>query len=152
MDIVIVKGDMNYINDCEEALVNSELGNRYFLAEGKARSALEEGFSKNEIYVAIDQNNKCLGFMWVITNGMFHSYPYLHIIAVKKEIRGLGIGKQLLKYLEDKFKDHKKMFLVAADFNPRAKKLYEAIGYKEVGVIPGLYLEGITEYIMMKLL
>ncbi|MDF2881790.1 MAG: GCN5-like N-acetyltransferase [Clostridiaceae bacterium] len=30
MDITIVKGSIDYINDCEDALVNSELGARYF--------------------------------------------------------------------------------------------------------------------------
>jgi len=43
-----------------------------------------------------------------------------------------------------------KIFLVVADFNPKARKLYEQIGYKEVGQIPDLYKEGVTEYLMMK--
>ena len=37
-----------------------------------------------------------------------------------------------------------------ADFNPEAKRFYEKNGYRQVGEIPGLYREGITEYIMMK--
>ena len=40
---------------------------------------------------------------------------------------------------------------LVADFNPDAKILYEKIGYMEIGIIPGLYREGITEYLMMKL-
>jgi hypothetical protein len=31
------------------------------------------------------------GFLWFINNGAFHSFPYLHIIAVKEEFRNLGI-------------------------------------------------------------
>jgi hypothetical protein len=30
MKITIIKGSIEYINDCEDALVNSELGKRYF--------------------------------------------------------------------------------------------------------------------------
>ena len=30
MEITIVKGSMDYINDCEEIVLNSELGIRYF--------------------------------------------------------------------------------------------------------------------------
>jgi ribosomal protein S18 acetylase RimI-like enzyme len=41
-------------------------------------------------------------------------------------------------------------FLVVADFNPDAKRLYERLGYQQVGVLPGLYKEGVTEYLMMK--
>lgn len=53
MNIKIIKGNLNHINDCGEALINSELGKRYFTESGRARKALEEGFSKEEIYVAV---------------------------------------------------------------------------------------------------
>jgi len=152
MEMKIVKGNMNYIDDCEKALVNSELGRRYFSKEGSARKALEEGFSKEEIYIAIDDNNSCKGFIWYILNGIFHSFPFLHILAVNEEDRKHGIGKKLLKFFEDTcFKDYSKVFLLVADFTPEAKALYERIGYIEVASIPNLYKEGITQDLMMKL-
>jgi hypothetical protein len=43
MEITIVKGSMDYINDCEDALLNSELGIRYFSKKGSARKTLEDG-------------------------------------------------------------------------------------------------------------
>ncbi len=151
MDKTIIKGKINYINDCEDTLLDSELGKRYFSNEGSARKSLEEGFSKNEIYVAIDNNNNCKGFVWIIFNGIFHSFPYIHIIAVKNENRGQGIGKSLLRFAENLcFEKDSKIFLVVADFNPNAKKLYESIGYSEICGIPNLYRNGITEYLMMK--
>jgi ribosomal protein S18 acetylase RimI-like enzyme len=151
MDITVVKGSIGCINDCEDALVNSELGKRYFSEKGSARKSLEEGFSKGEIYVAIDNENNCKGFVWVILNGIFHSFPYIHIIAVKSETRGQGIGKILLKFVEDVYyKNYSKLFLVVADFNADAKKLYERIGYSTIGDIPNLYRNGITECLMMK--
>jgi len=52
--------------------------------------------------------------------------------------------------LHYKISDRDKLFLVVADFNPNAKGFYESMGYHQVGEIPGLYREGITEYIMMK--
>lgn len=152
MEVKIVKGSAHYINDCEEALVNSELGIRYFSKLGSARKALEEGFAKEEIYIAIDGDNNCVGFIWFILDGIFHSCPYLHIITVKEESRKHGIGKKLLQFFEETcFKDFSKLFLVVADFNPDAKRLYEKIGYIQVGTIPSLYRDGITEYLMMKL-
>ncbi|AJA47022.1 acetyltransferase [Clostridium pasteurianum DSM 525 = ATCC 6013] len=152
MEVTIIKGNMNYINECEDALLNSELGRRYFSEKGSARKALKEGFNKEEIYIALDSNLRCMGFIWYILDGIFHSLPYLHIIAVKKENRKHGIGKKLLKFFEDVcFKDYTKIFLVVADFNPESKRLYERIGYSEVGSIPSLYREGVTEYLMMKL-
>ncbi|MBU3128657.1 GNAT family N-acetyltransferase [Clostridium tagluense] len=152
MEITILKGSMDYINDCEDALLNSELGIKYFSEKGSARKALEDGFNKEEIYVALDVNQNCKGFIWFISEGAFHSFPYIHIIAVKKENRKLGIGKKLLEFFEEIcFRDYTKLFLVVADFNPDAKMLYESIGYIEIAIIPSLYREGITEYLMMKL-
>jgi len=151
MNIKIIKAGISYINDCEEALVNSEIGKRYFSKEGSAKKHLEEGFSKKEIYVALE-DNKCLGFVWVIENGIFHSFPYIHIIAVKEESRGKGIGKILLNFVEKVyFEKYSKLFLVVGDFNPQAKRLYEKLGYSLIGDIKDLYRDGITESLMMKI-
>ncbi len=152
MGITIDKGNIEHLRDCEEALVNSELGRRYFSQAGSARSSLEKGFENDDIYVALDDDRICIGFVWVIANGIFHSFPYIHIIAVKSEKRGQGIGKKLLKHVEDVYYSNcSKLFLLVADFNPEAKRLYESIGYTEIGKIPDLYRKGITECLMMKL-
>ena len=99
----------------------------------------------------MDNNNSCIGFLWFVKNGAFYSFPYLHIIAVKEECRNHGIGKKLLNFFEDIcFKDKDRLFLVVADFNPNAKRLYESIGYVEVGYLPNLYRQGINEHLMMK--
>ncbi len=150
MDITTLKGSIDYLDDCEDALVNSDLGKRYFSEKGSARKSLEEGFYKNEIYVAVEYNH-CKGFIWVINNGIFHSFPYIHIVAVKSEYRGQGIGEVLLRFVENEcFTDYSKLFLVVADFNPNAKRLYERLGYTEIGEIPDLYRKGIRECLMMK--
>lgn len=150
MDITIIKGNINHLDDCEVALVNSELGKRYFSENESARKSLEEGFDKNEIYVAVD-NDECKGFIWVIPKGIFHSFPYIHIIAVKSKNRGQGIGEALLRFVENEyFTCNAKLFLVVADFNPNAKRLYERLGYSEIGEIPNLYRNGISECLMMK--
>ncbi len=146
----IIKAEMEHLNDCVIALQNSDLGRIYFSQENKAVEAISKGIAKQEIFVAVDNVGLCLGFIWVIRYGAFHSFPYLHIIAVKKEFRGMGIGKKLLDYFEKENAQSSKVFLVVADFNPSAKLLYEKIGYREVGVIPNLYKNGVVEYLMMK--
>ena len=151
MKITITKAHKMHLEDCKIALLNSKLGAEYFASEEKAISALTEGITKGEIFVAVNEGGECLGFIWFILGGAFHSYPYLHIIAVKERFRGLGIGKKLLSFFEGTaFTDHSKVFLVVADFNPDAKRLYESLGYQQVGVLPGLYKQGVTEYLMMK--
>ena len=80
------------------------------------------------------------------------SIDYINIISVKEESHNQGVGKELLEFAEKfSFKDYSKLFLVVADFNPKAKRLYDRIGYSEIGYIPNLHREGITECLMMKI-
>ena len=151
MKISITKAHKIYLDDCKDALLNSKLGQEYFVTEEKAISALTEGITKGEMYVAVNEGGECLGFIWFIVGGAFHSFPYLHIIAVKEKYRGQGIGKKLISFFEQTvFPDNSKVFLVVADFNPDAKRLYESLGYQQVGMLPSLYKDGVTEYLMMK--
>jgi ribosomal protein S18 acetylase RimI-like enzyme len=153
MGITIIKAELTHLPDCCMALENSELGRVYFSAKESAARVIEEGISKGELFVAVDEDSRCLGFIWVVVKGAFHSFPYLHIIAVKEEHRSKGVGKMLLNYLENTIADHStKLFLVVADFNPKAMKLYQSLGYKEIGVLPDLYREGVHEHLMMKTL
>ncbi len=151
MEVSIIKAEEKHSVDCISALQKSELGRVHFSKENSAFKSVNEGISKGEIFVAINKEGLCLGFIWVVQNGAFHSFPYLHLIAVKEEYRNLGIGKKLLQYFEDtNAKENSKLFLVVADFNVGAKRLYEKVGYQEVCVIPDLYKKGIAEHLMMK--
>lgn len=150
MDILIKQGSLEYLDDCEQALIHSELGNKYFAKEGSAKKAILEGLEQGTLYVALI-NDICVGFIWYLPKGAFHSFPYLHIISVKEAYRSKGIGKELIEFVEElAFVSADKIFLVVADFNPEAKRFYDKMGYHQVGEIPGLYREGIVEYLMMK--
>ena len=152
MNIHIKAADMKYIDSCVEILQKSDLGKAYFSDYRKAADMLTYAVGQKNVYVALNENRKCMGFIYYMTNGVFGSYPYLHIIAVKEEYRSCGIGKQLIKYFEDNASDSSstKYFLTVDDFNPRAKKLYENLGYKCVGQLPDFYKKGINCYLMMK--
>ena len=152
MNIHIKAADMKYIDSCVEILQKSDLGKAYFSDYRKAADMLTYAVGQKNVYVALNENRKCMGFIYYMTNGVFGSYPYLHIIAVKEEYRSCGIGKQLIKYFEDNASDSSstKYFLTVDDFNPRAKILYENLGYKCVGELPDFYKKGINCYLMMK--
>lgn len=149
MNIKIEKGKLLYLSDCKEALLDSELGRKYF-NEDSGEKAILEGLEQETLYVAII-DNECASFAFYIPNGIFHSFPYFHLIAIKDKYRSKGIGKKLIYFLETlAFTNKDKVFFVVADFNPDAKRLYEKLGYKQVGEIPNLYRNGINEYLMMK--
>lgn len=54
MDIRIEKGTRQYLNDCEEALLNSELGRKYFTGAGAGKKAVPGEF----IGIPIKRNRK----------------------------------------------------------------------------------------------
>ena len=148
--ITFAKGNEQHLKDCKDALCQSTLGEKYFSSPGSAENAILEGIRQRNLYVALI-GEACIGFTYIIPKGAFHSFPYLHIIAIKEEYRGQGVGKALLDYSEwiaSEVAD--KIFLVVADYNPEAKRFYERNGYQQVGEIPNLYRPGITEYLMTK--
>lgn len=152
MEIRLCQGTQEHLSDCQEALMNSDLGRVYFNDAEKARKAVVEFIDTGKLLVALNEDHVCLGFIGYIPNGAFHSFPYLHIIAVKTEYRNLGVGRMMMESFETMiFKESSKVFLVVADFNPKAKLFYEKIGYVNVGTIPDLYKAGVTEYLMMKI-
>ncbi len=144
----IIKGSEKYLLGCAEALEDSDLGKYYFARKGSAKEAVLEGINAGTLYVALE-NEELRGFMYYLPNGVFHSFPYLHLIVTKKSNRSCGVGTEMLHYLET-IVNIPKIFLVVADFNPDAKRFYEKNGYKQVGRIDSLYRPGIAENLMMK--
>lgn len=61
MDISFAKAEIEYLEDCKTALMHSELGRVYFADENKARQAITEGITKEEIIVALNHEGNCLG-------------------------------------------------------------------------------------------
>ena len=99
-DITFAKGNEQHLKDCKDALCQSTLGERYFSSPASAEIAILEGIRQENLYVAFI-GEECVGFTYIIPKGAFHSFPYLHIIAVKEEYRNKGIGKALLDFSEN---------------------------------------------------
>jgi ribosomal protein S18 acetylase RimI-like enzyme len=151
LELSIVKGSLQHLSACTEALLDSEIGAIYFSPEKQALAFLSEGLTKEEVYVALDTNGDCLGYIWFTLNGAFSRFPYVRNIAIKKRHRGKGIGKQLLSFFEEKgFNASSTVFLLVSNFNTKAQKFYREMGYQEIGRIPDLVRGGVTEHIMMK--
>ena len=151
MEIRIEAASDLHLEECADILQYSRLGEEYFPDREDAVSLLTEGIEKEEIYVALDEDGTCLGFIYYILKGAFDAFPYLKLIAVRKDRRSMGVGSNLLQFFEDAvFPESSRVFLVVADFNGDAQRLYERLGYRQIGEIPGLYRDWITEHLMVK--
>lgn len=150
MELTVCVANPAHLEDCKAALLGSEIGEMYFTPE-RATSFISDGISKGEIYVALGTDSICCGYIWFTLDGTFYSFPYVRNLMVKSEFRGQGVGKVLLDYFEQvSFLKSGKVFLLVSEHNSRAKKFYERHGYQEVGFIPDLIREGLSEYLMMK--
>jgi len=138
-----------------EILLDSYLGEEYFSRE-VAEPILKEATKKHELFVAKDKDGEVLGFYRIVMNGTFNIFAYIHLIAVRKDIRGGGIGTKLLADAEKRivqdqgYPFFKKVFLLLGKKNRKAKGYYEKNGYIRVGTIPSLFSPGVDEYLMMK--
>lgn len=90
------------------------------------------------------------GFALVNRRGVVGS-PYLATLAVAREHRERGIGSRLVEYVEDVFRPEAlHLFICVSSFNPRAKRLYERLGYCQVGELPDYFIDGASEALMHK--
>lgn len=98
MNINIISGTLDHMQACKDAYANSRLGQVYSPPGDLLKSRLAEGINKGEIFVAVDKNDQCLGFIWIALRGAFNQFPYCRMLAVKQQYRGQGIGTALLNY------------------------------------------------------
>jgi len=101
------------------------------------------------VFTGVRGETRC-GFVLLHARGVVGS-PYLATIAVDEPFRSQGIGAELIAFAEDYFRGHARhMFLCVSSFNPRARALYERLGYRQVGELPDYLIDGASELLMHK--
>jgi ribosomal protein S18 acetylase RimI-like enzyme len=105
-----------------------------------------------EIQVAVGQENQVIGFLrW--SPDAFLGQPYLKLLAVAPEHGRRGVGRALLAWLETEVFQHRRaanLFLCVSDFNQPARQFYQALGYREVGVLASYLRTGKDEVLLRK--
>ena len=103
---------------------------------------------EREVFVA-ELDKKITGVLILHLGGSFDGY--IQLLAVFPEFQNRGLGEQIMKFAEDKiFQRSKNVFLSVSDFNQRAKKFYERLGYKKVGELEDFLVAGQNEFLMRK--
>jgi [ribosomal protein S18]-alanine N-acetyltransferase len=90
-----------------------------------------------------------VGFITLNLKGAF--VGYVQSIAVAEEARGQGVGSAILHFAEERiFREHANVFLCVSSFNDGARRLYERLGYRVVGVLEAFLVAGHDEILMRK--
>lgn len=89
--------------------------------------------SKNSfLYTAKDAEGNRLGFIWfTIRGGSGNQYAYICDVIIEEPHRGRGLGKQLMRLIEDKVKEQglSRIGLHVFGFNEPAIRVYQSLGY-----------------------
>jgi len=114
---------------------------------GSCRDALNR--PGTELLIARNADNAPVGFLLVAPYGLAGS-PYISSIAVSTEMRGRGIGSELLRFAERRFAGRAHLFLLVSSFNQKARELYLRHGYECVGELKDYCVPGQSEFILHK--
>jgi ribosomal protein S18 acetylase RimI-like enzyme len=98
---------------------------------------------------ALVVNGELDAFIATVADGIGFE-PMIEYLCVKASLRGQGIGTAFVKFFEDLYERADNLYMFVSDINPRAKALYERLGYRQVGEWPDYNLVGQTEYLMRK--
>ena len=104
-----------------------------------------------ECYLAHNEGGEggLAGFILLNLHGTF--VGYIQTLCIAPDFRGQGCGSQLVAFAEQRiFRDHPNVFLCVSSFNHSARKLYERLGYTQVGEIKDFLVAGHSEVLLRK--
>jgi ribosomal-protein-alanine N-acetyltransferase len=103
---------------------------------------------EREVWLAWQAETRA-GFAVLNLKGAF--VGYVQTLCIAEPSRGRGLGSELLAFCEARlFRDFKNVFLCVSSFNPRARALYERLGYESVGALRDFVVAGHDEILMRK--
>ncbi len=159
----IVKAQKTDLEQCVDILFVPGLGELYYPQRELLYTELEKRISAGEVFIekiaaggGITSEPDIQGVIWYQREGLFCSFPYLHMIAVRDECRRQGIGSALMDFYEQdslrvgKNKIRTRAFLLVSEQNLPAQRFYQGRGYVEVGRFEKLFRRGVTEILLMK--
>jgi [ribosomal protein S18]-alanine N-acetyltransferase len=101
-----------------------------------------------EVWVA-REDGAARGFIILLLHGAF--VGYIQVVCVAADARSSGVGSKLVAFAEERiFRQFPNVFLCVSSINPRARQLYERLGYKLVGELDDYLVRGYSEFLMRK--
>ena len=78
---------------------------------------------------------------------------YLELLALFPPYQGLGLGREVMAFVETRARPHTKNFWTAVSaFNHRGRLFYQKLGFLEVATLENLIKEGHDELLLRKIL
>ena len=89
-------------NRFAQIIMSTTLGKTYYPNEAFLRHEIVNAPIEDERFLLADEEtNENIGVLWINRRGAFHSFPFLHVIAIRSEYQGRGYGREAMKLFED---------------------------------------------------
>jgi len=131
---------------CAEMMLTTEPWITLRLTRENALATLYD--TAKEVYAARDASGVA-GFVVIDMRGLLRGY--IQTVCVRADRRGTGLGSRLVRFAEDRiFHESPNVFICVSSFNPRARQLYERLGFEVVGPLHELIVPGHHELLLRK--
>jgi ribosomal protein S18 acetylase RimI-like enzyme len=131
---------------CAEMMLTTEPWITLRLTRENALATLYD--TAKEVYAARDARGVA-GFVIIDMRGLMRGY--IQTVCVRGDRRGEGVGSRLVRFAEDRiFRESPNVFICVSSFNPDARRLYERLGFEQVGTLRELIVPGHDELVLRK--
>lgn len=153
MEVQIRQAEKGRLEEYVQIMRDSKLYDRYYKPdENRLYAILQDALDREALFIAERSDGQAAGLMICEWKGMLGAFPYLALLGVRKDCRGMGVGHKLIKTFEAISRELKarNTFICVSSFNPRARALYVSLGYRKIAQVPDCFVNGIEENILMK--
>lgn len=151
--IDIKKAEMGKLEEYKTIFNNCSLYNHYFKKTDLLDQWLTNAIKKGEGFVAVDRNGEAVGWATICPcDPLTDNLPHLMLLAVKENFRGRGIGQMMIHFYTEVMKGLgcEECAIIVSDWNPRARKLYDSLGFKLRKSMEDPVVGGFIDHILVK--
>lgn len=150
--IDIQKADPAKLEEYKHIFDNSALYTHYFK---KKPELLEQWLTEYmpNAYIAVDRNGNSVGWISIsASDAHIDGLPNITLLGVKDSARGRGIGQMLISFYVDVMTQLgcEECAVVVNDWNPRARKLYDSLGFKLRKSYEDPFICGFVNHVLVK--
>lgn len=150
--IDIQKADPAKLEEYKHIFDNSALYTHYFK---KKPELLEQWLTEYmpNAYIAVDRNGNSVGWISIsASDAHIDGLPNITLLGVKDSARGKGIGQMLISFYVDVMTQLgcEECAVVVNDWNPRARKLYDSLGFKLRKSYEDPFIGGFVNHVLVK--
>lgn len=148
-EVHVVKADPRKFEEYKRIFDGSTLLRHY---QNNVYEWMEAGLADNEVFIAEDGKGEAVGFMWMQLQSMYAQQPYLALLGVRSDYRAHGVGQKLIQYFIDTYESagYDRGLIAVNDFNPRARILYEDMGFHKILQYPEALSNSNNVYLLMR--